>query len=66
MTPRTAIIAGFAALLAVVIATDVGARRQGSGLRPLGVTLAAALRSCGGRIAVFGAWLWLGWHFLAR
>jgi hypothetical protein len=66
VTPRAAIIAGFAAVLAVVIATDVAARRPGSRLRPLGVTLAAALRSRGGRIAVFGAWLWLGWHFLAR
>jgi len=27
---------------------------------------AAALSTRGGRIAVFGAWLWLGWHFLAR
>ncbi|MEU8613006.1 DUF6186 family protein [Actinoplanes sp. NPDC048791] len=24
------------------------------------------MRSRGGRVVVFGAWLWLGWHFLAR
>ncbi len=66
MTPRTAIVAGFAAILALVIATDLLARRPGSGVRPLGVTLAAALRTRGGRIVVLAVWLWLGWHFLAR
>ena len=66
MTPRIAILAGVAALLALAIATELLARRPGASLRPLGATLAAALRTPGGRIAVFGAWLWLGWHFLAR
>jgi len=66
VTARTAIIAGFAAILALAVATDVLARRPGSRIRPLGVTLAAALRTRAGRIAVFGLWLWLGWHFLAR
>lgn len=66
MTPRAAIIAGFAAILALVIATDLLARRAGSGVRPLSATLAAALRSPGGRAVVLGAWLWLGWHLLAR
>ncbi len=66
MTPRTAIVAGFAVILALVIAMDLVARRPGSGFRPLGVTLAAALRTRGGRIVVLGAWLWVGWHFLAR
>lgn len=66
MTPRAAIIAGFAAILGLMIAADLLARRAGSGLRPLSDTLAAALRSRGGRIVVLGAWLWLGWHLLAR
>ncbi len=66
MTPRTAIAAGFAAILALVIATDLFARRPGSGFEPLGVTLAAALRTRGWRIVVLAAWLWVGWHFLAR
>jgi Family of unknown function (DUF6186) len=66
MTPRTAIIAGFAAILALLAATDVFARRAGSRVQPLSATLAAALRSRGGRVVIFGAWLWLGWHFLAR
>jgi uncharacterized protein DUF6186 len=66
MTPRTAIIAGFAAILALLIATDVVARRAGSRVQPLSATLAAALRTRGGRVLIFGAWLWLGWHLLAR
>jgi hypothetical protein len=66
MMPRTAIIAGFAAILALLIATDVLARRAGSRVQPLSAALAAALRSRGGRVVVLAAWLWLGWHFLAR
>jgi hypothetical protein len=66
MTPRAAIITAFAAILSLVVAVDVYARRPESGLQPLSVTLAALLRSRGGRIVVFAAWLWLGWHFLAR
>lgn len=66
MTPRAAIIAGFAAIVALAVAVDLGARRAGSGVRPLSGTLAAGLRSRAGRVVVLGAWLWLGWHFLAR
>jgi hypothetical protein len=66
MTPRAAIIIGFAAILGLVIATDLFARRAKSSVRPLSATLAAALRSRGGRIVILAAWLWLGWHFLAR
>jgi hypothetical protein len=66
MTPRAAIIAGFATILVLMVATDLYARRAGSRVRPLSATLAAALRSPGGRIIVLAAWLWLGWHLLAR
>jgi len=66
MTPRAAIIAGFAAILVLVVAADLCARRAGSRVRPLSAALAAALRSPGGRVLLFGGWLWLGWHFLAR
>jgi len=66
VTPRAAVIAGFAALLAVAVAIELAARRQDSGVRPLSAALTAAMRSRGGRFVVFGAWLWLGWHFLAR
>ncbi len=66
MTPRAAIIATFAAILLLAVAIDLVARRSGSGVQPFPATLAAALRRRGGRIVIFGAWLWLGWHFLAR
>jgi hypothetical protein len=66
VTPRAAIIVGFVLLLALAVAVDLVARRAGAGVRPLSATLAAALRSRVLRVVVFGAWLWLGWHFLAR
>jgi hypothetical protein len=66
VTARAAIAAGFAAILAAAVVADLLARRPGSRLRPFGETLAAALRTRAGRVLVFGAWLWLGWHFLAR
>jgi hypothetical protein len=66
VTPRAAIIACFAAILGLVVAADLLARRAGSGVRPLSATLAAAVRWRAGRVLILGAWLWLGWHFLAR
>jgi hypothetical protein len=66
MMSRFAVAAGFVVVLAVTIIVDARARRPGSAVRPLGVTVAAALRTRTGRVVVFGLWLWLGWHFLAR
>jgi hypothetical protein len=66
VTPRAAIVAAFALILVVAVAVDARSRRAGAVVRPLAATLAAALRSRGGRVVVLGAWLWLGWHFLAR
>jgi hypothetical protein len=66
VTPRAAIVAAFAVILAAAVTIDLRARRPGAVVRPLGATLAVAMRSRGGRVLVLGAWLWLGWHFLAR
>ncbi len=66
MTPRVAIIAAFAVILAVVAAVDGYAHRAGSPVRPLSATITAALRTRGVRVMVFAVWLWMGWHFLAR
>ncbi len=66
MTPRAGVIATFAVVLVAVVATDLWARRPGSAVRPLSAALAAVLRSRAGRVVVLAAWLWLGWHFLAR
>ncbi|MFE9691471.1 DUF6186 family protein [Micromonospora sp. NPDC005806] len=67
MTARALIAAGFAAILLLMVAVDaLGRRRPGPARMPLGAALTAALRTTGGRALVFGVWLWLGWHFLAR
>jgi hypothetical protein len=66
MTPRWVVAAAFVALLAVAAAVEVRARRPGASVRPLRDTVGAALRTRAGRTVVFGVWLWLGWHFLAR
>ena len=66
MMSRFAVTAGFVVVLAVALVVDARARRPGSAVRPFGVTVAAALRTRTGRVLVFGTWLWLGWHFLAR
>jgi hypothetical protein len=43
MTPRAAIIAGFATILGLAVVAEWYARRAGSSVRPLSETLAAAL-----------------------
>jgi hypothetical protein len=66
VTSRFAVAAGFVVLLAATLIVDARARRPASAVRPFGATVAAALRIRTGRVVVFGIWLWLGWHFLAR
>jgi hypothetical protein len=66
VTPRLGVAAAFVVLVAVALVVEWRSRRPGSAVRPLGVTVAAALRTRTGRLLVFAAWLWLGWHFLAR
>lgn len=67
MSARSVIVAGFAAILLLMVAVDaLGRRGAGPAGASLGAALTAALRTHGGRALVFGVWLWLGWHFLAR
>lgn len=67
MTARAVITTGFAVILALMLAVDLAARREGARrLAPLGEVLIAASRTIAGRAVVLGVWLWLGWHFLAR
>jgi hypothetical protein len=65
MSRAAASSAVFLALLLVGAALDLRARRG-----PAGATatraLSAAMRSTPGRVMVFGCWIWLGVHFLAR
>ena len=59
-------IAGFAAIIAIMVAVDLLARRRRRETAPLGTALTAAMRTGAGRVVVLGVWLWMGWHFLAR
>ena len=66
MTTYAVLVVGFTAIFLAMLATDVGARRPGSRIAPLGTALTAAMRTPAGRLVVLGWWLWIGWHFLAR
>lgn len=61
----------FAVALGLFGAVEIAARREGSRVPSLGDVCAVVMRyRVGplpvGRIAMFGFWWWLGWHFLAR
>ncbi|GIJ70923.1 hypothetical protein Voc01_058400 [Virgisporangium ochraceum] len=66
VTPRDVIALAFVGLVAAALVVEWWARRSGSAVSPLGRTVTAALATRTGRVLVFGAWLWTGWHFLAR
>lgn len=58
-------IAGFVLLGLVGVGMETAARRGGR-LPPVGASLAAAMRTTPGRVAVLVWWIWIGVHFLAR
>jgi len=64
VTGTTVSVVGFLALLVAGVALEVRGRRAGTATA--GQALAAAMRTTPGRLAVFGVWIWLGVHFLAR
>ncbi|MET7393945.1 DUF6186 family protein [Dactylosporangium sp. NPDC005572] len=72
MTAGQVIIAAlFAVALGLFGVVEVVARREGSKVPTLGEVCGVVMRyRVGplpvGRIAMFGFWWWLGWHFLAR
>lgn len=64
-------VAAFAAAFALAGAVEVAARREGSRVPTLGDVCGFVMsyrvgRLPIGRIAVFGFWWWVGWHFFAR
>ena len=65
MTGTAVSVAGFVLLGLVGVALEVLARRTGR-LPTAGASLAAAMRTTPGRVAVLVWWVWLGVHFLAR
>ncbi|MEV4627912.1 DUF6186 family protein [Micromonospora sp. NPDC049523] len=66
MTARAVLVVGFALIIGAMVLVDLAGRRPNSTVAPLGSALIAAMRSGTGRVIVLGAWLWMGWHFLAR
>jgi hypothetical protein len=69
--PRLLAIVGFLLVLIVGLVVEWAARRRGSKIPTLADLCGFVMRyRVGrlpvGRIAVFGFWWWLGWHFLAR
>ncbi|GAA2617773.1 hypothetical protein GCM10010399_55930 [Dactylosporangium fulvum] len=65
------IAAAFAVALGLFGVVEFFARREGSKVPTLGEVCGVVMRyRVGplpvGRIAMFGFWWWLGWHFLAR
>jgi len=56
---------------ALLGALELASRREGSRIPPLGELAGLVLRYRSGRlpvgrIAMYGFWWWLGWHFFAR
>lgn len=66
MTPYLVILVGFASLLGAMFVVEMAARAGRQPLRPAARVVEAAMASRIGRWLVFGAWLWVGFHFLAR
>ena len=66
MTPYAAILAGYLGLLGAALVVEVLGRVGRDPFRPLAVVLEAAMDARGGRLLVWAAWAWIGFHFLAR
>jgi hypothetical protein len=66
MSPYLTILLGFALLLLLVLALDALGRAGREPFHPLAEALDAAMATRVGRWLVLGAWLWIGFHFLAR
>lgn len=61
----------FTLAIGLFVTVEVASRREGSRVPSLGDVCGVVMRyRVGplpvGRIAMFGFWWWLGWHFLAR
>ena len=66
MTAYLVILIGFAGLLGAMLAVEVLGRAGREPFQPVAHMLEAALASRTGRWVVWRAWLWIGFHFLAR
>jgi Family of unknown function (DUF6186) len=66
VTTRIITIAGFALVLAALVALQLLGRRPDSRIPSLGQWLGYLMRLRAGRLLVLLGWLWLGWHYFAR
>ena len=66
VTAHHVILIGFAGLFAAMLALEALGRVGREPFRPAARVLEAALASRTGRWVVWGTWLWIGFHFLAR
>jgi hypothetical protein len=68
---RVLAIAGFVGVLITLAGVEIAARREGSKIPTVAELCGFVMRyQVGrlqvGRIAVYGFWWWVGWHFFAR
>ncbi len=66
VTPYGVILVGFVGLLVAALAVEALGRAGRTPFRPLAGVLEPALASRVGRWVGWLAWLWIGFHFLAR
>jgi hypothetical protein len=66
VSTRAVTIAGFAVVIAAMIALEFLARRPGSKIPTMGQWLGYLMRPRTGRVLVLLGWWWLGWHYFAR
>lgn len=62
---RTLTLAGYAVLLAAMVALEAVARRSGR-VGTLGSALEGLRATPPARLVVLAGWLWLGWHLFVR
>jgi len=66
MSPYAIVLTGFAVVLAGIAVVEALGRAGRAPFRPAEDVFSLALSTRIGRWLVAGAWLWLGFHFLAR
>jgi Family of unknown function (DUF6186) len=59
-------VAGYLAVLGIMVALQVLATRARARIPALGEVLSRAMRSRTGRVGVLVAWAWIGLHFFAK
>jgi hypothetical protein len=63
---RDLILWGWVVTLALIVGTEVGARRSHGRFGTLGVLRDRATAPVAVYLVLLVGWMWLGWHFFAR